>query len=303
MSKKLRLPQSEMSTEWMDICRNLDRNYKLKELRDIAENVLDISVSTLSKREICRLLAYQFTSLKFPGQHISGCKNDESLTTLEVFNELPKSEYVKDEFGYCFTYGELNQYLKHNIPHPFTNIPLDKVKTLDKKKNLKQVAITGKSIPLKIQTIHQEYPKGITYQSLQKIKNMLSQLRAIETRKLMGNKYYYSVIKDKYNDIEIDPENFYVDPKLAGDFLKRSKIIRDLNYQEDFERNGSLINFVKKIINILQETRQYNFGKLQRVKKAIIESFYYGYDDELPENITSGDIEGWEALASMIDQN
>jgi len=299
MSKKSkRLAVPEVSTEWMDICRSLNKEYRLAELREMAHKALKINTSRFNKRQLCMLLSVQFAKLKEPPKkHRSGCKN-ESISELESFDEYGSNTYIKDQYGYCFFPLEILRLIGENNPHPYNRQPLNMVKTHDRKKTLEQAALEFPTqiVPLEVEAIHRERQvrrtfMGLTYNQRQALDKLVTELSIIEKRVCRNGDCTYHAEKNLTTPISAeDIVNAITLPDDLGALkaeLEDNPLIRELSLDKYFRQEGSILNFLNNTLKALRETRTKYFDQLQPLKNLILRYIAMSGPLELPSPRTS----------------
>ena len=139
----LNIPKLESRTIWMDICNRLD-SFRLEELKEISKKVgLPIFES---KKVLCKNLQkhyehYTKEKAEVIYEHPNlNCKNDTDLfgTEWKYFDE---DEFIVDQNDYCFSLEDISTIMKNEDrethKNPYTNIPLDDLKTKDGEEFLK----------------------------------------------------------------------------------------------------------------------------------------------------------------------
>jgi len=132
------------ATEWQEMCRHLNKDYKLDELKEIASS-LHLNVNNKSKREVCALLAIDFDSFqkKEGSKHIDvvkerGCTNPSSFidgVEYDTIQDIELIEFEENGKKYCFTLEELDGLKKGSQDpknpkrwrkplNPYTNVKL-----------------------------------------------------------------------------------------------------------------------------------------------------------------------------------
>ena len=130
-------PLEETYTEWQEICSHLSDQYRIDELRTIAES---IGIKTLgeSKDRLCELLAKSFemqdetTNL---GNKKITCENSNILG--DDYDEIPDDQILVDEHGRCFSLMEIYAIMdKSDGIDPYTRRPFSELKNKDGEKLL-----------------------------------------------------------------------------------------------------------------------------------------------------------------------
>lgn len=285
------------TTEWMEVCRVLDENYRLGELKIIASRVLQQPTSRLRKRELCERLARHYSGLK-RYRHNSGCRNP--TIGLDDFDDYHPSLYVKDEGRFCFLHEELRDLLRNRTPHPYTRQPLDQVRVAGKDYTLLDAAyLPGESFD------HREYTRDGPSQLSNRIEQIYNELKVRESRdRTASGDYIYKTDSVRFNDVELD-EVANIDIERVKNAIRGTRLVMERELDKYLKRGGSRSNFYNNLHKLLIDARVHHFNDLHHVKNIIINAVHEhalapavvddaDYDWELdPE----GRVEYWEYMA------
>jgi hypothetical protein len=127
-NSKLRsiIQKETFTTDWMEICRSLDKEYKLSELKIFAHD-MGISTEDKNKRQLCAELSESFETLSKNNRH---CHNESLLgDDYDGLEDTEIIEYIDKQTGnnFCFTLEELNMISdKYKKLNPYTTKPIPK---------------------------------------------------------------------------------------------------------------------------------------------------------------------------------
>ncbi len=124
------LSTPRQQTKWQTICSHLGKEFKLLELREIA-NQLGIATEGKSKRALCTALAQDYENFISRAKvKERGCTNEESLLG-DAYDSLSDNEvleYTENGQKYCFTVEEIKQlsadWRTGKKLNPFTRNPI-----------------------------------------------------------------------------------------------------------------------------------------------------------------------------------
>ncbi len=123
IKKFIKLPQTSLGTSWQRLAHHsVNRKLTSVELKQIHTYAKIIKVDPdLSTRQLFVIFSkylekFTILPLKYP------LKNDDAFDGTP-FKEIPPTQIIQDDLGYCFTLEEMPQLQPQSKPHPYTSQP------------------------------------------------------------------------------------------------------------------------------------------------------------------------------------
>ena len=249
------------ATEWMNICRDLDQNYRLDDLKDFARTAnitLSIDGKPKTKRQLCVDLARQYTRLQQRTRHKSDCENDSDLTG-DDFDSLDPHEYVRMPGGYCLSLADIAGLAPEFIdPFKRGKLPETVIKYYKENKHLIRDA-SG---------VHELKPVGEAYKHQETAMRLANILNSTE-RKVDGR---VEVVpgETKYFDVG----RLLVDKGTIDEYrrvIKRQKLIQDLQLEDYFRIGAPIVEYYDAMVDSLKRVKENHFNSLESLKLLYVE--------------------------------
>ena len=217
LTRKKELPRIKKGPLWMTFCRRLESRYGLSQVRKFARQV-GIDTKGKSKRELCVELAKNYEELlevegggEITYKHDFECKNDDGTLLGEEWDEVAPEDIFHDEFGYCFSYDDI-EGIGVNGKHPYTNVPLSDVKlksgekllsAFDKRRTSRNVEVDQERLK-KMHQVHTEFEGDPLSIFKEKLAELIDEHSDGESRNYFDTSTlskWQTLPKDKYKEL------------------------------------------------------------------------------------------------------